>query len=344
MERKQRSCLWDNIKFILILLMVLGHFADLYTEKPYLTESTQTIYFIIYGFHMPAFIFINGLFAKNTIRQRKWHKLFDYFVLYVAVKAVWMISSRINGGGRNFWLPDGGGIAWYALALGAFVLITMLLQHCSPVYVLCFSIVVGCLSGYHSADGDILALNRILAFYPFFYLGYLCDREKIRLLLSGWKAKVIAAAIAAVYLVYCITNIEEIYWLRPLLTGRNSYDLLEFYPEWGGIFRLIHYIVIGVLLCALIALVPNRRCIITKWGERATNVYVLHYLVIQWFQDSWGGEEFITAHCPEHPELVLIPVSIAVTIFFSLGFWERPMKALLHPKWDQAQEVRRQSH
>ena len=54
-----RNYRFDNIKFILITLVVFGHFLELING-----QVTDNLYRIIYLFHIPAFIFITGYFAK----------------------------------------------------------------------------------------------------------------------------------------------------------------------------------------------------------------------------------------------------------------------------------------
>ena len=76
--KKERIYLWDNIKFILIFLVVLGHFADFHTAT---SLNMRRLFFYIYIFHMPLFIFISGLFSKKTINEKKYKKIFEYLIL-----------------------------------------------------------------------------------------------------------------------------------------------------------------------------------------------------------------------------------------------------------------------
>ena len=67
MSRKYR---FDNIKFILITLVVFGHFLELIDG-----QTANNLYRIIYLFHIPAFIFITGYFAKFNPSKKKKKKL-----------------------------------------------------------------------------------------------------------------------------------------------------------------------------------------------------------------------------------------------------------------------------
>lgn len=68
---KERSLLFDNIKTVLIILVVLGHAL----EEISLEHEYGIIRACIYSFHMPAFIFISGYFSVGGGTQTKVKKL-----------------------------------------------------------------------------------------------------------------------------------------------------------------------------------------------------------------------------------------------------------------------------
>lgn len=68
-KKKPRIALFDNIKGIAILLVVLGHFCARivgFTDS-HLIYTTLTF---IYFFHMPLFLFCSGLFAGKSWYKR----------------------------------------------------------------------------------------------------------------------------------------------------------------------------------------------------------------------------------------------------------------------------------
>lgn len=65
---KQRIALWDNLKFFLVTCVVIGHFADQFTDVSYVYDS---IFLFIYSFHIPLFIFISGIFHKSVNTTEK---------------------------------------------------------------------------------------------------------------------------------------------------------------------------------------------------------------------------------------------------------------------------------
>ena len=63
---KVRKAYYDNAKFLLVFLVVLGHFIQSYIHD---NKIIFTLYTTIYLFHMPAFILISGYFAKGFRRK-----------------------------------------------------------------------------------------------------------------------------------------------------------------------------------------------------------------------------------------------------------------------------------
>lgn len=79
---KERSLLFDNIKTVLIILVVLGHAL----EEISLEHEYGIIRACIYSFHMPAFIFISGYFSVGGGAQTKVKKLLlivGYLISYL---------------------------------------------------------------------------------------------------------------------------------------------------------------------------------------------------------------------------------------------------------------------
>lgn len=83
---KQRNDRADNIKAILIFLVVFGHMLEL--------ASARRIYLIIYSFHMPAFIFVTGYYAKFKPRKI----LLELIMPYILFQTLYLLfDGYING-------------------------------------------------------------------------------------------------------------------------------------------------------------------------------------------------------------------------------------------------------
>lgn len=57
-----RTAYFDNAKLVLIFLVVFGHMIQPFTDG---SHGINTLYMWVYTFHMPAFIFLAGFFAKG---------------------------------------------------------------------------------------------------------------------------------------------------------------------------------------------------------------------------------------------------------------------------------------
>ena len=58
----------DNIKVVLIFLVVFGHLIERYIDT---SDTLMAIYMFIYIFHMPLFIYISGYLSKNVNKSKK---------------------------------------------------------------------------------------------------------------------------------------------------------------------------------------------------------------------------------------------------------------------------------
>lgn len=79
---ENRIALWDNLKFFLVTCVVVGHFADQFTDVSIIYDS---IFLFIYSFHIPLFIYLflfQEFYIKINIRLVK-HCFSLVLVLYI---------------------------------------------------------------------------------------------------------------------------------------------------------------------------------------------------------------------------------------------------------------------
>ena len=80
MQQGKRVCIWDNLKCVLIFLVVVGHFVNQFEDE---SSIMRSISFFIYSFHMPLFIFLSGLLEKRWEENRpfQWTKPVYYILI-----------------------------------------------------------------------------------------------------------------------------------------------------------------------------------------------------------------------------------------------------------------------
>ena len=90
----KRIALWDNLKLFLIFLVVLGHLTLQYFCS---SQMFCTVTMVIYTFHMPAFVFISGLFSKKAINGETppVKRSFSFITVYLFVRVLNYLSNII---------------------------------------------------------------------------------------------------------------------------------------------------------------------------------------------------------------------------------------------------------
>lgn len=272
-----RIAKWDNLKFLLMLTVVMGHTVDFHTDE---SMVLGWLNFFIYIFHMPAFMFVSGLFMKNTVNNKKYDRMFSYLILGFATKLFKFIANCIVGRRLKIEYFNEDSIAWYAFAVFMFALVTVYLRRFNRTYVFVLAVILGVMVGYDKSVDTYLSLARIFTFYPFFFAGYCLEGEKIIEKTDRIWVKAVSAVFVVTVAVLTYLNFHKIDWLIKIFKGKYPYNKLPDYDDFGGLFRLGHYIVAFAFVFALIALMPKAKTFISTIGSRTLPIYVLHTSVI----------------------------------------------------------------
>ena len=91
---KIRNDYFDNIKSVLITLVVIGHFL-LPLESTRLKDGLVNV---IYLFHMPMFIMVSGYFAKGMYagKRFRWERIGKLLWLYLLFQIISERSERAS--------------------------------------------------------------------------------------------------------------------------------------------------------------------------------------------------------------------------------------------------------
>lgn len=323
-----RIAKWDNVKFVLIYLVVLGHMiASFDVDSGWLTGT----HLFIYSFHMPAFLFVSGLFSKNSIRQKRIDKAMVYLVLYVFMKAFrFVVYSLMNGKLSKVSLFEESGVPWFALAVFFYYIITMAIASWKPVYALVFFVGLGIFAGYDSNLGSFLSGMRVLTMYPFFLAGYYLDATALKEKLEGLWVRLVAAAVLIATYAVCILFRDEIRPFLGLMKGKAGYEALDIMP-YGGFYRLGYYVIAMLLLLCVISVVPSFDSVFAKWGGRSIQVYALHFPIIIYLVDKLEIEKLCSRLMPEHYTVLVPFLALLLTVILSLAIFAPFFKALQNP-------------
>ena len=277
MSDSQRSSYWDNLKAILIVLVVLGHYLLPVNRS---SRSVTTVYYWIYLFHMPAFIFVSGFFAKSYIRRGASDpdRLIGFLVLYFAFVLVqWLLNAALKGSIAmpNLFSPSGA--PWYLLCMFLWYLALPLFVTTKAVPGLIAAVVLALLLGTDSGGGAFLALSRCVVFFPFFLAGYHFKGEWIERI--GLRHRVPAAILMAGAMLFLFLRYNDVKPYLSIIYADSSYEGRSLTLAQGLAARTAWYLVAAVLTGSLLCLVPRQRMFFTYLGQRTLAIYILHILI-----------------------------------------------------------------
>ncbi|RFU88499.1 hypothetical protein DY218_01405 [Streptomyces triticagri] len=273
--RPDRDPFFDNAKFLLVVLVVVGHnWAQLVRDM----DTVKAAYTVVYLFHMPAFILLCGLFSRGftgtgpQIRALISRVLVPYLLFTVAYKALYVLVS-----GDDFTLMPAQPtyLLWFLMAL-------FLWRITAPVwravrYPVAVSVLISLAAGL-TGIGYQLALPRVLMFLPWFVLGMQLRPEHFRRLRTRAMRQcapvVLLAALGGAYLLAPRINANWLYMKADhteLHTGSLVYLAIRL-----GLFALS-----GALIVAFFALVPARRTTFTALGAVTMFPFLVHGLLVQ---------------------------------------------------------------
>lgn len=276
---KKRIALWDNLKFLLIIFVVIGHYTQQFRAD---NETLQRIYVFIYSFHMPIFIFVTGLFSKKAVDEKNIKKVLPYLTCFFATTLILFITKALLGWAPVFELFSPSGISWYLMSMFFMFLITMLIKDYKPQYIFVLSLIIGVMCGFVQTENpDFFTWMRTLTFYPFFCLGYISDREKIEKATNKISIKITAVIFfVAIYLLIYFYP-KQANKISRLNTARHTYSELGRFAPYGWELRLLTYAISFAAIFLLISLIPRKRIKgFTSLGERTLGIYMFHYVII----------------------------------------------------------------
>lgn len=270
----KRNYYIDNLKFILITLVVVGHFA---IKMTYMAPIQSLLYFI-YLFHMPCFIFVSGFLAKriNAGGKLRIDKILGMLWLYFIFKLINTLITYAFTGKLDFNFFKDTAAPWYLLALCIWYILVPVIERIKIVYLLPASVLAGLIIGYFSYIRDVLALSRVFVFFPFFILGFSLSEQMLAKFLN-MRIRLLALIYLSALFAFLLMFRKELAPVSKIIYGGSSYsDSLDELAQYGILIRLIWYILAFITAAAFMLLVPRCRMFFTSFGGRTLQVYMSH--------------------------------------------------------------------
>ena len=274
----KRNAFFDNAKLVLIFLVVFGHMIQPFIDG---SRGINTLYMWIYTFHMPAFIFLAGFFAKGSGNKayimNLAKKLLVPYLIFQLLYSVFYFYIGKSSWQTGVFEPHWS--LWFLCSLFGWHILLALFKKVPALLSVSLAVLIGLLVGYFSEIGHTFSLSRTFVFFPFFLLGYWITEDHVMWL----KRKSVKIASLIVLLVVGIAIYFAPDFNSGWLLASKSYGDLGM-PELGGLARLLVYVTSAVMAMSVLAWIPQRNNRLTHFGTRTLYVYLLHGFLIQLFR------------------------------------------------------------
>ncbi|WP_250277284.1 acyltransferase family protein [[Clostridium] colinum] len=269
---KERNLLFDNMKGILIFLVVLGHSLEFLKHE---SEIAKIIYTFIYIFHMPTFIFISGYFSKNLEKSRD--SAFEKFLIpFLLITLPWNTALVLLGvkDVYSFFIPAWA--MWYLYSMFVWKLILPYLLKVKNVFKM--SIILGIFSGLFLEFNAFMSISRTITFFPYFLAGYFFNENLIDTLKSKPKLPFILC-ILFIFFISIYFSISNLFPIEFLWLDR-SFIALGYPQNLGLMLRTLLYILGFLMIFCLINIIPTKKYFLSKIGKNTLSVYLLHIFLV----------------------------------------------------------------
>lgn len=307
MRTSERSAKWDNLKFILIVLVVLGH-----SLEPFLGILTcKILYIIIYCVHMPLYAFVSGYFATFNPRRIICHVIYPYVVfqmLYIIFNN-YILHNEVK---CQFTTPHW--LLWYLFAFGVWQIMIAFIRWknlgSDIMMIICF-LALGLLVGFDSSVGYYMSLSRIIVLFPFFLVGNYVNAHQKDLKKIAEKPRLfflcsLIGVLIVTGVIILFANKIQVTWFYHSV----PYSQLEGYSV---IIRLLSYITAAIFGIFLYTIAPSKKKCFTFIGENCFVIYLLHGFFIEFANKNVCGK------LRGNSQIFLYVVLIAVIIVLLLG-------------------------
>lgn len=278
-SKKARSAYWDNLKGILILLVVGGHLCERYIDDSSLLVH---IWILVYSFHMPLFIFVNGYFAQKSSSPAEYKslKMLKYYILmqFLFVMGDYLIRDQEF---KFSILADPAYCCWYLIFLVYAYLFVKILpkENHRKVKWLLGSVLASLAIGFDVSVGHAYGVGRTFYFLPYFFLGALwADTGKE---LKSSRAKKGICILAAIVIFAVLWRLGSVEWFnRSVFAGHKSYEALyPGHPVFALFNKAAAYVTAILLGGIVLNLIPRRKTFFCFLGQHTLLIYLVHIFV-----------------------------------------------------------------
>lgn len=282
MVLNNRVYLWDNLRLILMVLVMITHSIIPYQ---FLGERwVNVIWIFTMTFTMPAFAFVSGFLSKPHSLMHNVRMYLYPVVLFSFINTFVLLLTPLAKVIEPSFFQIGYTM-WYLWSLFIYSIVVIpLVSRFGIRKVLMGGVLAFVFLNLVPFDNTRFQICRVINFMPFYMIGIFI-RKNYPNLLYHWNSKYRKIAVIILITCFCIYAIGEsrfpglVYQtgLTSMITTQTSYFNL--------FVRLFTYAICLIMTFCLISIIPNRKYSWSRYGRNTMNAYMLHMVVI--FILSW---------------------------------------------------------
>ena len=302
---KVRNYKYDNIRFFLIYLVVLCHLLGELSGS-----NITAVYKIVYSFHMPAFLFLSGYFAKFNGRKLVTNFMLPYVIFQILYK---LFNYYVTGFSKKlvleFTYPKY--VLWYLFVLIIYYLLIPLFSSFKGkerMVALVITLVISLIVGFDTSNENP-AIFRACSFLPFFFSGYYIGhptdedlvtynrfyalfgrvdldenslpKNSLFKSFSLDKLRLIIGLILALFAMASSYIVLHCHITKTMLYAKKSYADAGYNPAIKLLIMLIATIWIALIFIAF----QNKKLpIVSSIGSRTLAIFILHGFVVKYLR------------------------------------------------------------
>lgn len=289
---KERIHYWDNLKGLLIFLVVIGHILIRYDNN--LAENLRVV---IYAFHMPLFAYVLGIFAEKSYNKspdRVTKTIVRMFLLYLFIETIYyyftiyilevdLLKSYVYPYYTYWWL----------IFIIQVNLMIPLFKYFKPYVFMIVSFIALLYAGTDPKIGTYLSFGRLIYFLPFFLLGFYFNEKKVLKFVKQWKYVLYVVGLVAAVILAKLPGITSTYF-----GGTESYKALKQTTLEGMTWRVEGYLFTIIISLCVMAFIPMKKLVVASFlGRNSLTIYLTHGMVLKYLKKRmkdvhFSGSEF----------------------------------------------------
>ena len=267
----KREAFFDNYKALLIICVVIAHFLNHFKPE---FPIARVVRIYIYFFHVPAFAFISGHFArKKDLKILSKQFIFPFILFQLVYYGMYQLIDH----NVHFSLTSPYFTLWYIVALFFWRIAFNYLEHIR--FLLPISIGLALCIGFLPDRFDYFSIYRIVSFFPFFVMGNRFEKESFMELKNRYLTRMISCVFLFILFMFVMEHYKSID--LDMLNHQDSYENLGVGTK--GIIQNIMILLTSALsIYGIGFLVPLKANLFTFVGKNTMSIYLLHGLIYKY--------------------------------------------------------------